>query len=452
MSEQVGRVREIGCELLFDGEKLVENAHVTIEDGRIGEVVSVSGKNGRRTPEVTARFLMPGLIDSHVHCIGFTEGMPGGAPFKPLKHFMRLCVYNGVTSVRDTGNTLETIFYLRQWTQKYQGPRVFASGPLLDAPPFTWAHSRLARDGAEARREVGRLARDGVDLIKAYRNTEPEVVGAIVEAASECGLPVAIDSEATSASQASALGVRSIEHASNLREADPELPQDMLGRVRAWSRFEPESAEPLAKELVANGTFVVPTLLVSRRWCLLDEMVGDPYLDYMVPVMPYHRYFKQMRGTVGRMIGKRFMKQYMPVPDLDRSERAEVELGLDRMGELVSYLRSEGVKIAAGTDTPNPSLAPGFSLHQELAEMVRHGLSPADALVSATSSAASLLGREELGLVRPGALADLLLIDGNPTENIEDLGKIQGVLKGGEQLDLEKLRAKLQESIEEAVA
>lgn len=463
MSESPAQVRQIECDLLFDGRKLVEGALVRLEGERVSAVLPL---NDRRASEVDTPpvdgvihtpFLMPGLIDSHVHSIGFTEGLPGGAPFKPVKHFMRLCIYNGVTSVRDTGNNLETIFYLREWTQKFPGPRVFASGPLLDTPPLTWAFSRIVRDEASARREVHALADQGVDLIKAYRNIAPDVLEFIVQAASERNLPVAIDSEATSVRRASELGVRSIEHAANLLQEKPAVPEEqllqgMLGRAQMWSRVDlgDRVTESLVGALVANGTYVVPTLLVSRRWCLPDEMFNDPYLDYMVPVMPYHRYFKQLRSPIGRMIGKRFAKKYMPMPDLSRSQRSEVEAGLDQMGAMVRLLHQAGVRLAAGTDTPNPSLAPGFSLHQELAEMVRHGIPPLAALASATSSAASLLARETIGVVESGAVADLLMINGNPAERIEDLGRIEGVVKGGQLVDLARVHEKLQEEMERA--
>src|SRR6202011_488704 len=156
----------------------------------------------------------------------------------------------------------------------------------------------------------------------------------------------------------------------------------------------------------------------SRRWCLVEEMVNDPYLDYAAAVMPYHKYFKRLRGPVGMTFGGRYMRQYMPIPNLGRSQLAEVQRGLLRMGEMTRLLIQAGVRVVAGTDSPNPSLAPGFSLHQELAEMVRHGIPAEAVLASATSAAAALLRQTDAGVVRPGANADLLLLDASPLDDM----------------------------------
>lgn len=183
---------EIHCDVLFDGEKLVEHAKVRVDGAVVSEVVAGSEPldPGESAADVLrTKFLMPGLIDAHVHVTGYVEGLPAGVPFQPMKHFARLCIYNGVTAVRDTGNSLETLFYLREWTEEFRGPRVFGSGPLLDSPPLTWPFSRIVRDEAAAQREVARLAFEGVDLIKAYRHIGPGLLATIVTAASEHGLP-----------------------------------------------------------------------------------------------------------------------------------------------------------------------------------------------------------------------------------------------------------------------
>ncbi len=126
--------------------------------------------------------------------------------------------------------------------------------------------------------------------------------------------------------------------------------------------------------------------------------------------MPYHGYLARMRGSIGMRVGRKFMARYMPIPNLDRDERREVEAGLDRQAQMAAALVEGGVRVVAGTDTPNPSLTPGFSLAQELAAMVAAGISETEALTSATSRTGRLLGREDLGVVPPGAQADLLLL------------------------------------------
>lgn len=452
---------QIDCDLLFDGMELRRQMRVTLAGGRIGQVQPQNGRPSSpgaslegSPPSLRVPFLMPGLIDSHVHVSGYVEGLPAGAPFEPVKHFLRLCTYNGVTTVRDTGNSLDTVLYAREWSERYLGPRLFAAGPLLDQPPLTWPHSRIVRDEAGVRREVRRLHDHDVDLLKAYRQIPPDLLGAIVRAGRDHGLPVAVDSEMTSAREAADLGVRSVEHLHNVVDTRSFPPADVSGapgRAMRWSHVDVDSraVDETVSALKSNGTFVVPTMLVARRWCLLEEVVNDPHLDWMALVMPYHRHFKSLRNPIGMRIGRQYMSQYLPIPALGRDERADVEAGLERMGQVLRLLFEAGVNVAAGTDSPNPSLAPGFSLHQELKYMVRCGVPAVAALRSVTSSAAALLGQEDVGAVKPGCRADLLVLDGDPTQDIEDLSRVRGVLRGGQWVDRDGVGERLREAAAE---
>lgn len=168
----------------------------------------------------------------------------------------------------------------------------------------------------------------------------------------------------------------------------------------------------------------------------------------MAPVMPYHKYLKNLRGPVGKVVGRRYMNRYLPIRWLKGEDRARVERGLGNMAAMLHLLHERGVRIAAGTDAPNPSVVPGFSLHQELGEMVHAGLPPAAVLTAATAGAAELIGDADLGVIRAGAHADLLLLGGDPSERIQDLRNIEAVMKGGEIVDREHVRGKLLEEME----
>ncbi len=444
---------------LFDGQTLHRDMRVVVEDGRVARVEPLAGTTppGGEVETLRGAFLMPGLIDSHLHIAGYVEGSPAGVPFKPVKDFLRLLVLNGITTVRDTGNSIETIQYVREWGERYAGPRVFASGPLLDVPPLVWPFSRIVREPAVARRQVELLHLEGMDFVKSYRNVGPEVLAAIVETARGFGMDVAADVHGVSALEACRLGVRSLEHAFNLFDGralglpDDEAFRGAQGRARVWHHFDPasEKAEEMIAALLEQGTYVCPTLLVSHRWCDLDAMVHEPYLDYMVAVMPYHQYFKRMQGAFGMAIGRRIMKDYLPVPRPSRSEKAEIDDGLAKVRAFVAMLHCHGVPLVAGTDSPNPSIVPGFSLHQEMALMVEAGLSPLDVLAAATSRAAALLRRDDLGGVRPGCHADLLLLDADPTEDIRHSRRIRAVVKAGRPIDLDHVHAKFQESLKQ---
>lgn len=253
----------------------------------------------------------------------------------------------------------------------------------------------------------------------------------------------------TTATDASHAGVRSVEHVSHLLRdllaGVEDLPKDGAGYAMAWDGVDPvgREAHTLAETFRHNGTWVCPTLLVSRRWALLDELVNSPYLDQAALVMPYHRELKRMQNPIGMKVGRRHLTRFMPVSILSRRDRAVAERGLEKMARLTRLLYDEGVPLVAGTDTPNPSLAPGFSLHEELAEWQRWGFAPEDVLRAATGSAAELLNRNDLGLVRPGAYADLLCVDGDPGVDVAALGRVDLVMVRGTWSDREGLQAKL---------
>ena len=432
----------IRCETLFDGDELHRRRTVRVEGDRIVSVEPTGAAEGDG-PELDCRFLMPGLIDSHAHVAGYHEGSPAGIPFQPMKSFMRLLIYNGVTTVRDTGNSIESILYLREWGEAFAGPRIFGSGPLLDLPPLMWPFSRIVRDPQQARAQVRLLALEGMDFVKAYRNIPPDVLDAVVDEAREHGLDVAADIRATPALAASRSGVRSIEHVANVTPGNGSAQSEAAsgsGWALRWANLDPGSAavRELAEELAANGTFVCPTLMVLHRLALFEEVYQDPYLDYMATVMPYHRYFKQMRTRIGRMIGKKFMDQYMSLPRLSKRQEEEIRRGLAHMRRVMAVLHRCGVPLVAGTDSPNPSLAPGFSLHQELALMVEAGLSPLEVLRCATANAGDLLRQPGLGRLCPGSPADLLLLDDNPVEDIRNSQRIRGVIKAGRRVDRQR--------------
>lgn len=477
---RTGADLEILVEGMFDGVRPHGPTAISLRDGRIiavrgqqdpaGNGAVVAGATA--PPTLTARYAIPGLIDSHVHITGYREGIPAGRPYDAQKHFLRLCVAHGVTTVRDTGNSLEAIAHARAWGRRYHGPRVVAAGPLLDDSPFMWPFSRLVATEDDARREIDRLDYEGVDFIKLYRNVTPQVARAAVAEAHGRDLKVAGDLSRTRVVDACRAGLDSVEHAITLLSSvtkgaeattgsvghpdgnglDADCTYDSAGALARFAEVDPHgaAADALSAAMLANGSTLVPTFLVTRRWAFFDEMVGDPHNRLMAAVMPYHRHFEHMRGAIGARIGRRFAGRYMPIRGLSRSETSAALDGVERMRALVHRLFSDGVPVVVGTDTPNPSITPGAALHRELEELCRAGLEPLEALRGATQRAAQLLSLEHTGVISPGAHADLVLLEGDPTLDITATQRITAVVLRGQTVDrvalLDKVRAAAEES------
>ena len=447
----------VAADVMFDGWARRTNCVIDVADDRVvgvRELGEEAFSRAREDADLAAYAVVPGLVDAHVHITGYREGLPAGNPYEPAKHFLRLCMLNGVTSLRDTGNSIEALEYLKEWASRYGGPRIVGCGPLLDTPPLTWAFSRLVRDPQSAAEQVGRLAHEGVDFVKAYRNVEPVVLGAVVAAARDHELDVAVDLARTGVDEACSLGVRSVEHAVTLNGAGVldgdscACREGAVDHVKAWADVDVhgDRAKRLRALFVEHDVALVPTFLVTRRWTFFDEMTSEPRNREMAAVMPYHRHFEHMRGPMGARIGRKLAARYMPIAPLSKADVALATRGIDHMRELVSLMQGDGVAIVAGTDAPNPSVVPGFALHTELGEMVRAGMNPLDALRAATGQAGQLLRRPDVGVIAEGSFADLLLLERDPTVDIAATATIAGVVRGGAVVD----RARLERLVNEA--
>jgi len=269
---------------------------------------------------------------------------------------------------------------------------------------------------------VDSLDRLGVDLVKLHGQLSRESWFAALRAARQRGLRTGGHvPRSITAAEASDSGLGTLEHllqipipctpAESLALA-PRFPiQGMLGRCTS------EDLSPLFARLVRNGTAVVPTLVAAyeiSRWPLTD-LPGD--------------------GVAGRLPDtlRRFVARIFQIPpgvpaDAHRTGQAIFAKRLTQVGAM----HRAGVVLLAGTDAPLRNSPPGFGLHEELALLVRAGLSPFAALRAATLAPARWFGMQDsLGTVAPGQLADLVLLDGNPLADIGNLRSIRAVVQQG---------------------
>ncbi|WP_104991331.1 amidohydrolase family protein [Deinococcus sp. NW-56] len=412
-----------------------EDGAVRIENGRItfaGERAALAAPANALTVR-TGGTLMPGLIDLHVHA------RPG---------YLAWFVAAGVTTVRDACNSLETVAQMRALALK---PRLLPCGPLLDGPDaffHNFGPGAVHRPGdglerragawvvdtpQEARDAVTRLHGEGITQLKLYEQLAPEVYEAAARRARELDLPVMTDLGMLStrgltgarvdARQALALGVRTIEHVSGYALAYQRMGGDPLAE-----RLDGTLLDDLAGLTVEAGTALVPTLMIFATLAR-DEVFdtsGVPLAD--------------LDDAVQASLQAQWQRVHAGTAPARHHARADLRLA----SELLTRVRALGGRIGAGTDTPAAAFnLPGGGLHQELELLAQAGLSPLDALRAATSEAGQILGRPDLGVLREGAVADVLVVRGNPLRDLRATRQIAAVVQGGRVHTPEALREAL---------
>src|SRR5579863_8556969 len=398
---------------------------VIIHDGRIAEIQKPSHKIRIDSVVVDAhgKFLIPGLWDMHVHT-NFGDWIPGGKEI-----ILPLFVANGITGVRDMGGDLHQ---LQEWRNEINagttlGPRMVISGPMIDgAPPhFPASASAPVATPAEARKAVDDLKQGGVDFIKVQSYIPRDAYFAVADEAKKLGITfVGHVPDAIRASEASNAGQKSIEHYTGIFEGCSTIEDQLLkgpkGPRRVVETYSATNCAALIKLLAKNGTWQVPTLIWERGQWLIDDLdlSQSPGAKYAATTW---------RNKTYRKFTESIVKELDTDPITYRRQFVAREL------DMTLAMHRAGVPLMAGTDTAaGVYVIPGFSLHQELELFVKAGLTPMEALQTATLNPAKFLGRtNDSGTVETGKLADLVLLNANPLDDIRNTQKISAVVLGG---------------------
>jgi imidazolonepropionase-like amidohydrolase len=428
--------------------QVLQNRTVVVEGDRIRRVApanEVATPSRARVIDARGRWVLPGLIDMHVH--------GSSRPDVPLE----LYVANGVTSIRDLGGPLTPLQLVRREAenQRRVAPRLRFVGPILDGePPQVPSISIVVDTPARAVSAVNFLADQNVDAIKVYNGISAPVLQAIVRTAHRRNIPVVGHvPRAITAARAVQIGMDVVEH-SPIRAVDVEswgmlTPSDADG-VRAeasvtvreaivWQHVDLTSrhVRTLIAQLAEAGTFLTPTLSVDE----FDSL-------FLYPAQashPNNRFLR--RSLVDEAVGAEHQLLKVP-PDLELAARE----GVEKRRAFVNMCHRAGVRIVAGTDGPGiGNLAPGFGLHRELELLVTTGLTPLHAIRAATFDAAAALGQERnLGVVEEGKQADLVIVRADPTLNVAGAAQIEAVVIRGRFFDRSMLDAMLDRVAEEA--
>lgn len=433
---------------------------VVIAGGRIQRVVPSANyqpQRGSRIIEARGKYLIPGLWDMHVHIAGISAD-----PTWSKHVILPLLIAQGITGVRDMGGDLSV---LRAWKQdieagKLLGPHIFAGGPMIVPSGKKTAEQWPVTTPEEARVAVRELKQQGADFIKIISVPSREAFFAIAEEAKKEGIPfVGHVPVAVTASEASDAGMRSVEHIvysdlsldcsakeQELRAAVPEARKnhDEAATARiltdAVKTYSPEKAAALWATFKKNGTWVTPTLVSIEAQTPTavtpERQASDPRLEF-VPAS--------------------LRKEWDPRDPKNKTSEEDQKWWANQFANdtrLTTEMHKAGVALLAGSDSLDRFVFPGFALHQELALLNQQGLTPLEALQSATSDAAKFLGRQgEFGAITNGARADLVLLDENPLEKISNTTSIAAVIRDGVYLDraaLDKLLSQAKDAAKAA--
>lgn len=443
------------ADLAIEGATLIEVEIDDRDDGnvvtfeRLDQRVVVSGERivwvgpvgegppAERVVDGRGRYLIPGLWDAHVHFLydeALTEAMPG------------LFLDWGITSVRDTGGHFETLIALRARLRGSDepAPRIFLSGPLLDgrhvvydgANPAQPALGTSVPDAATAAQQVAKLADGGADLIKIYELVSPEVFDALVAAAREHGLPIASHVPLSLTADVAGPRVDSMEHLRNIE----------LACARSWRALHAERLRALEAWAEPRGHPLRKSLHDAQRYAAIEDHDAarcDAVLAALRGTMqvPTLRLNAFDRARPDRLPAWSSAARALPSGVRARWEATALELAAEgerdqRFADwslsLVGRMDAAGVPIGAGTDTPIRLAIPGESLHRELELLVEAGLEPAEALAASVRAPARFMGIEDtLGRIAVGQLADLVLLEANPLEEIRNTRRIVGVVSRG---------------------
>ena len=399
---------------------------VTKEKLKSANIIAANWVDGR------GKFLIPGLWDMHVHMV-FGDWFPRGKEVT-----LPLFIANGITGVRDMGGELEV---LQQWRKEITagtliGPRMVLSGPMLDGPQPRFPSSIAIKTPEDGRRAVDDLKTRGADFIKLQSLIPREAVFAIADEAKKQGISfVGHVPDAVRASEASNAGQKSFEHLIGIFEGSSPLEDQFIKGPKTTGQFlssyDPARAATLFALLAKNQTWQCPTLVWERGGNLIDQT--DFAHDTRAKYAP--AYWKEVTW-------KRFTEQI--VHEFNTDDLATRKRFVEKELEVVNAMHRAGIPFLAGTDTPpGVYIFPGFSLHEELQRFVAAGFTPMEALQTATLNPAKFLGMEDrLGTIEKGKLADLVLLDANPLDDIRNTQKIAAVIVNGRYLpraDLDKM-------------
>jgi imidazolonepropionase-like amidohydrolase len=411
----------------MDKEGVIAGQTVVVENGRI---TAIGRENGTVIPagahriDGRGKYLMPGLADMHAHL------PPGdGSAEDAAAIHMQLYLANGVTTVRGMmGHPSNLVLRDRVAAGKVLGPTIFAGSPPLSG--------ENAATPEAAEKMVTSFHQAGFDLLKVWEGLSSESYTAVIATARKLEIPIGGHVTASvGLERALEAGQSSIEHldgylqaaASKASPVPPSGSQLVLGPVQKF--VDPAEMQTLAERTRRAGVFNTPTLTLFK--VVVSEDPVETFLAW--PEMKYIS-----AGLRAQFAAQKTGTYEIPAPAAERRRYVELR------NTMVKALSDARAGLLVGPDSPQMFLVPGFATHREIQSLVDAGLTPYQALAAATRAPAEYLGQQkEFGTVEIGRRADLLLVQGNPLQDVANARNRAGVVLRGQWLPAADLDAML---------
>ncbi len=402
----------------MDSDRILPGQTVIVRGDRISEMGSVDAidvPEGAQRIDGRGRYLMPGLVDMHVH--SFRRPLA-----RPMSHDqLILFITNGVTAVRNMWGGEEHL-KLREEIRggKLTGPTIYTTGPIIDGNPPYSPDSAVAETPEQAAQMVAEQKKIGYDFIKVYNRLSVDVYDALVESAAKCGMPVVGHvARDVGIEHALSAGQHSVEHLSGygrfLQAEDSS----------SWQHIDEAKVPYIVQATRKAGTWNCVTLVMNQKTYMSREEMKQELK------LPYMKYIPLPRRQMLEIIARERDRQYVRDVMCNRKK-------------MTKALHDAGARVLLGTDTLVPYVEAGFSVHQELRCLVDAGLTPYEAIRAGTRDAAECLGiLDEFGTVSVGLRADLLLVEDNPLVDVGNAAKLNGVMLRGRWFSQSELQSML---------
>ena len=425
----------------------ITNANVILRDGKIdcaGTAAQCPVPEGVDVTDVRGLWVMPGLIDAHVHFsqTGWADGRPDSLDMRAThpydqteaelkadpERYGRSYVCSGVTAVYDVGGYAWTLRLHDRFEPNTLVPHVDAAGPLLSTLDH-WLNLPAERqfivlNDTSARDGVRYLASQGAHAVKVWYIVRPPDLTVEASAAAV----------AAAGDEARKHNIPLIVHATGLAEAKAAL------RAGATLLVHSVSDKPVDQEFLdlakRNGTILIPTLIVSRGYVSMFRSAVEH-----TPVAIDDPNGCVDKSTLARIAETTSAPTTLTAEQLSRRDQRTAQ-GEQIAAQNLKALITAGIPIATGTDAGNPLTLHGPAIYAEMESMQKAGMTPMQVLVSSTAVAARAMRREtEFGTVEKGKDADLVVVSADPSADVANVRKIRYVVRGGVMRTIDDLHA-----------